>query len=363
MYLTITPPEATLPVTAVGNTRSECHNVSLPYDLYYRQDWLKVVGYCDSFNELEALIMKYFNCEFDWSSSRPHKHGRKIYPQSARTPNGIIFAYEYLEDLVYKVLIDISATPLMELSEECAWKFSKELYGMGLRCTRFDFAIDDYARVLSFDAIKLAGEVGNFARVRTMRPHILYTSGQAAIVTGYSCGSRESDRYLRIYDKEIESRGKDCYADCIRVEGEFKSDQAEQLFEKYVLAETVEEALSLAAKYVVGIVDFVEKSDVHLDRCEVLSWWASFVSAVGGSIRVRTTRLVRTVDTIVGFVERQVKRGLALLQICQGDIWFRGALEGWLSDAKKKFGHTERKFIERHNNLVAIYPDLSLPLY
>lgn len=351
------------PSAALGNTRLECQTGFSSYDLYYRQDWLKLVGYSESLDELQALIMKYFYCEFDWSQSRPHKHGRQIFPQSARTPNGIILAYEYLEGRAYKVLIDISATPLMELSEECAWNLSREFYAMGLRCTRFDFAIDDYARVLSFDSIRSAAELGNFARVRTMRPHIEYASGKAPITTGFSCGSRESEKYLRIYDKEIESRGKDCHANCIRVEGEFKGLQAEQLYEKYVNADTVEEALSLAAKHVVGIIDFVEKSSTHLDRCEIISWWESFVNAVGGSIRIRPTRIVRSVDTIVNFIERQVQRGLALLQACQGDVWLHGSLESWMSNAKKKFGHTERKFIERHNRLVAIYPDLSLPLH
>ena len=349
--------------TVVGITRSECQDPPSPYNLYYRQDWLKMVGYCDSTDALEALILKYFNCEFDWSRCIPYSHGRKIYPQSARTPNKIILAKEYLDGTVYKVLLDISGTPLMELSEECAWSLCKELHSMGLRCTRFDFAIDDYNRVLDFDVINQAGQSGNFALARTMQPYIIYTSGKSPVITGFSFGSRDSERYLRIYDKLIQSLGHPDEADCIRVEGEFKGTQAEMLFEAYVKAPTIEEALDHAAQCVLGIVSFVDKIDPHLERCPVLLWWQSFVDAVGGTKRVKSIRLVRTVHTIVNFVDRQVKRGLALLHSCLGEIWFDYAIQQWLKNAKEKFGHAEKKFIKRHELLCAIDPSLGLPIY
>ena len=350
-------------LTVAGITRSDSQIPSLPYDLYYRVDWLKVLGYSENVSIIEELIMKYFNCGFDWSASRPYSHGRKIYPQSARTPNGIILAKEYLDGTAYKVLLDLSATPLMELSEECAWSFCKELHAMGLRCVRFDSAIDDYNRVLDFETIYQAGEAGNFALARTMKPYIEFTSGKPRIITGFSFGSRQSDRYLRIYDKGIESFGKDCFADCIRIEGEFKSDQAEMMFEAYSTAVTFEAALDHAAQCVLGIVSFVDKRDPNLERCPTLPWWQSFVDAVGGTKRVRSVRLVRTVHTIVNFVERQVKRGLALLHTCLGETWFDYAIDEWVSDARKKFGNGERKFIERHNRLCAIDPALGLPIY
>jgi hypothetical protein len=356
-------PDNLLLATAIGNTRLECQDLLPSYDLYYHQDWLKVTGYCSRFDELEALILKYFNCQLDWSNSKSFQNGRKMYLQSARSHHKIILAYNYLEEGYNEIVLDIPAIPLMELSEECAWNLCKELYALGLECARFDFAIDDYARGLSFDDIKLAGESGNFSGARTMRPFIEYSSGQAPIVTGFSVGSRQSERYLRIYDKEIQSRGTDNYTDCIRAEGEFKGNQAKQLFELFVLAETVEIALDIAAQHVVGIVDFIEKNNAHLDRCPRLNWWSKFVNAVGGTKRLRAVTVVRTISTIVNFIDRQVKRGLALLHICQGEIWFDKAIESWLSDAKKKFGHGERKFIERHNRLVAIDPNLALPIY
>jgi len=367
---TLTPPEvechqppSPLLVTAIGNTRLECQNLPSLHDLYYHQDWLKVTGYCCHFDQLTALILKYFNCELDWSNSKVFQNGRKMYLQSARSHHKIILAYNYLEEGYNEIVLDIPATPLMELSEECAWNLCKELDALGLECARFDFAIDDYARELKLEDIRSAYDIGSYSICRRMKMYSSGVPGEAPVITGFSFGSRQSDGYGRLYDKEIQSRDTDNPTDCIRFEVEFKGSKAKQLFKEYVAAATVEEALDLAAQYAVGIVDFIEKKDAHLDRCPRLNWWSEFVNAVGGTKRLRAVTVIRTIDTIVNFIDRQVKRGLALLHVCQGEIWFDQTMESWLSDAKKKFSHGERKFIERHNRLVAINSDLALSTY
>jgi len=359
----ISQPGNLLLATAIGNTRLECQNLLPSYDLYYHQDWLKVTGYCSRFDELEALILKYFNCQLDWSNSKSFQNGRKMYLQSARSHHKIILAYNYLEEGYTEIVLDIPATPLMELSEECAWNLCKELDALGLECSRFDFAIDDYARELKLEDVRSAYDVGFYSICRGMKMYSNGVSGEAPVITGFSFGSRQSDGYGRLYDKEIESRDTDNPTNCIRFEVEFKGSKAKQLFKEYVAAATVEEALDLAAQYAIGIIDFIHKKDSHLDRCPRLNWWSKFVNAVGGTKRLRAVTVVRTISTIVNFIDRQVKRGLALLHICQGDIWFDKAIESWLSDAKKKFGHGERKFVERHNRLVAVDPNLGLPIY
>lgn len=340
--------------TASANRRSNCPDTSLAYDLYYHQDWLSVTGYVESLDELEALILKYFDCQVDWSNARSGLAGQ-FWKEIATAPNGIRICKNWIDGLVYQVRVEISGTPLTEIEAHEAWQLSKDIHALGLRCTRFDWAIDDYSRTLSLSDIRFAYETGSYGRCRSMQMYSSGAAGQAPIVTGFSCGSRQSDKYIRIYDKEIESRGSANYGDSIRYEVEFKGDYAERLFEEFVFAATVEQAFDIASKYAIGCIDFIDRTNPHLDLCPVAPWWQSFVAAVGGKKRMAVPRVRRTVDKIIHFVEKQVVKSLALLQVCMGEVWFDQTVIDWVSGAKKKFGRREKDFVDYHNRSAIKY--------
>ena len=226
----------------------------------------------------------------------------------------------------------------------------RDLQALGLRCTRFDWAIDDYARGLLLGDILEACEAGSFARCRSIVPHIEYTGGNK-ILSGFSCGSRQSDKYVRIYDKEIESRGSENYSNCIRYESEFKGAYAEKIFEEFAIAATVGNAFDLVAKYAVGCVDFIDRTDPHLKLCPVAPWWESFVDAVGGKKRMRVSRVkpfAQKTEQIIAYHKRQVAKGLAILHECLGDYRFKSHITMLVLAAKKKFGRYEQAIIYNH---------------
>jgi hypothetical protein len=169
------------------------------------------------------------------------------------------------------------------------------------------------------------------------------SAGKAPVLTGFTCGSRQSEKYIRIYDKRLESKGA---IDCIRFEVEFKGGMAARLFEEFASASGVEAAFDIAASYSVGTIDFVERTSKNIERCPIAPWWAAFIDAVGGRKRMSIPRLKRTVSRITSWHDKQVARSLALLQACKGYQWTELHLKRLIHKGRERFGNAERVFIE-----------------
>lgn len=336
--------------TALALRRSNCSRMVPDYDLYHHLDWLTVTGYVENLDDVEATILKYFDTWVDWSSASPGIAGH-VWQSIAKSPTGIRICKNWEDGLVCTVRVEIPGTPLAYITGDESWQLCKDLYALGLRCTRFDWAIDDFARGLDLKDILEACEAGSFARCRVVKPHISYIAGGEKVIEGFTFGSRQSDKYVRIYDKEIESRGSENYGDCIRYEAEFKGAYAEKIFEEFLLAPTVEDAYDLAAKYSLGCVDFIDRTDPHLKLCPVVPWWQSFIDAVGGKKRMRVSRakpFAQKTEQIIAYHKRQVARGLAILHECLGDYRFKSHITMLVLAAKKKFGRYEQAIIYNH---------------
>lgn len=104
----------------------------------------------------------------------------------------------------------------------------RHLHGLGFHGTRLDFALDLYhvgIGVQDFVAAYLNGAI----RVPTRSfAHIRSQNGIAAGETLYF-GSRESERYMRIYDKGLET-GAEKAGEWLRVELELKGQRARAAF-------------------------------------------------------------------------------------------------------------------------------------
>jgi Replication initiation factor len=337
--------------TAHALRRSNCSRMVEDYDLYHHLDWLSMTGYVENIDDVEATILKYFDTWVDWSNATSGIAGH-FWQAIAKSPTGIRICKNYEDGLVCQVRVEIPGNPLAYISGDESWQLCKDLHGLGLRCTRFDWAMDDYLRGLDFDLILEACDAGRFARCRVIKPHIKFVAGEGKVIEGFSCGSRQSDKFVRIYDKEIESRGTDNYADCIRYEAEFKGAYAEKIFEEFLTAPSVEIAFDLAAKYSLGCVDFIDRVDPHLNLCPVVSWWQSFIDAVGGKKRMRVSRVQPFADKvgrIINYHKRQVAKGLAILHECLGDCRFKSHITMLILASKKKFGRYEKAIIYNHH--------------
>jgi hypothetical protein len=121
-------------------------------------------------------------------------------------------------------------------------------------------------------------------------------------------GSRSSERFLRLYDR----RGS------CRVELELKKRRSVALWRRLVALHDEAAWGMEALAELRAFVDFRKRSEgVHVDRCELLPWWAEFCS---GAARRSTviSRKAPTLETQEKWLRRFVAGSLALLVSVRG---------------------------------------------
>jgi hypothetical protein len=121
-------------------------------------------------------------------------------------------------------------------------------------------------------------------------------------------GSRASERFLRLYDR----RGS------CRVELELKKRRSVALWRRLVALHDEAAWGMEALAELRAFIDFRERSEgVHVDRCELLPWWAEFCAGAG---RLSTVipRKVPTLDTQEKWLRRGVAGSLALVVAVRG---------------------------------------------
>lgn len=226
-----------------------------------------------------------------------------------------------------KVLSKASSADVLDFSQIM-------LHMYQARCTRFDAAIDDYAKILSLDEVRKAQLDGNFAHVSSTSYYESGERGKRERGITIGMGARQSEAYQRIYDKNVESSGE---IDAIRMETEFKGDKAQYLFEQFCEydLEKVSEAYRYIAGAAIGTVRYCDRSseDKNLDRLVDLPWYAKFCQRVGNGFRVKLRKKVATLSDKIGWVKKAVVPSLAEIKAYMGDVEFWQWLEDDIAEA------------------------------
>lgn len=146
----------------------------------------------------------------------------------------------------------------------------------------------------------------------------------------FNLGSRDSQRYLRCYNK----RG------FTRLEIEFSGERAELLLDALVAAE-VADWPELYIAWLRDFVDFVDSSmDSNLNRCQPLNWWEEFIGAIPKA-GVRLSQVVDTLQKSKEWIEKQVTTTLSMLLEASSDVngfweWLYYSVEGGKSRYRAK---------------------------
>lgn len=188
-----------------------------------------------------------------------------------------------------------------------------------VKCNRFDVAIDDYNKLLDIDVIRQAQENGDFAYVDTFGYYETGERGKRDRGRTVTMGSRQSEAFVRCYDKSVQSNGE---IDAIRYETEFKKDKADSLFSEWIDFPIHHE--QVAAKHIagaaLGAVRFCDRSsgDNNLDRLDDLPWYKEICDSVASGFRVRLKKKERFLDRAIGWVEKAVMPTLAMIRKYMG---------------------------------------------
>ena len=184
---------------------------------------------------------------------------------------------------------------------------------------RIDTVLDDYDRVVDmatiYESVK-SGELVSHARHRSW---IDEGSVGSYVDTGVgiSIGRRTSRQYLRIYDKNLESKGE---CDAIRWELESHDEAAVAMVARLVL----DDWSTVIASKLVSFVDFREiDSDSNTTRRTRVAWYEQLVSGARKAVGYIWTVPRTALDTL-NWVKRQVAPSLAMLMsVSSGSLnWF-----------------------------------------
>lgn len=258
--------------------------------------------------DILPLVKELLLVEFDFTKSRTQKIGvvwdyvftgtYNCLFMYRRTPNGL----RYRLCITGKACASVSLDLLLRFIE-CARSQNPEI-----TCSRIDICLDDFSRRLTFDKLCNALESGQYSGFSSS--HVVRNFDGSGGWTVY-LGSRESQHFARIYNKEAESKG---LIKSTRFESEFKGDKANSIFVALSQAPCLGSAIRLMRGYIFGNFNFIERKDKNLERCSMLDWWAEFVEYTGFErLRLLIEKPVPTVERRVKWIHKQVEKTMALL--------------------------------------------------
>lgn len=234
-------------------------------------------------------------------------------------------------DVPGKACDELTANDLLTLMEGC-----KEL---GCKCTRLDVYFDDYNRFVEMNDLRLAAAKGDFSvfrissenrsRDRTHKENdgIIYDA-----LTFGRRGSKGSGAFLRIYDKNIESKGE---SDCIRLEIEFTQHKAQEVFKVLAGVDGNLEAFAvLCGALIGGCITFVHRipGRKHIDRLDEYEWWKLIKESLG----TLSLRVAKKQNTLTGMIEWQEKQVMPSLACVRKAFESVQSFFNWLSESLDK---------------------------
>jgi len=219
-----------------------------------------------------------------------------------------------------------------------------------LRCSRIDIRCDDYGDRIRYTDVLAALEAGNFSGF--ISATCIRNFGSDGWT--FNLGSRESEHYMRIYNKEAESNGD---MKCRRVESEFKGDKAAYIFDAIAAYDSC--GAGLLGSWLLGKFDFVVKAEKNLDRCKRLEWYQQFVDELATIPQVAIVERVKSsVERKMLWIRKQVSKSLALIRRATGEAGYDDYIEEVLLYGRSKMRRFEdilcAEYLTCHNMDVPI---------
>ncbi len=219
--------------------------------------------------------------------------------------------------------------------------FLRNLLDLGGSFRRVDFALDDRSGQLDMETMRRYAEEGNMTTRWRKIIGIRGLAGTQGETLGF--GSRVSDSYLRIYDKQAErlQAGKEDPGHWIRVELELKNERAQAAIEGYL-----HEGAPFIIGTLRGMLQFRERREqANKTRWPVCRWWGEFLDWVGK----RSLSLPEpepSVERSWDWMQRQWPRAMARLVAAEGGSMDR--VYELYERGKEKLTEADQILIEQH---------------
>lgn len=286
-----------------GNTGDK-----LTRDVVIRHDWLNMTFPVASRDLVQQVIEQYLG------ASVRRERGANTYAESVGWDVGCLLAWSEARPECWLSMNGDSCDLILP---EHKLELLRELMKLGGKCTRIDVAIDVVRDLVGMEDVHAAARADQVVGFRRYDPR--------RVLRDMSTGELEQDqanfgrrgrdgsgRYVRVYDKGLESDGK---LDFIRFEAELSGDTAAHVFSEYICyCEDQADLERVLGRLAVGSIDFAEKTGAHShrDRYKRLGWWDRIVSLVG-SARVKVERVPATLERSVEWLKTATPVVLARL--------------------------------------------------
>lgn len=177
------------------------------------------------------------------------------------------------------VIAEIPGGMLAELSPGQIQSLAYELLGHGCKSTRCDIAIDLYDRPELIEEAHQSWRDGHLVGAKKILHLVEETSG--GVVTGKTLnvgvrGKDGSGRYLRIYDKGLQTKTMD-EGKWNRWEAELTDDIAAEFILQFAEASDMNQVM---LKHAFGVVDFLEEPDIRRSRRQRCAWFQSLLARI-----------------------------------------------------------------------------------
>lgn len=221
-----------------------------------------------------------------------NSYGFNSYVHSRRYRSGAFLAWsEDREDLC----LSLTQQSLDRLTSKSVAKLIYRLKTLkGCKATRMDVYFDDYEKHITpsrvLNALKSGCHPSKSIQFKIIQS---YAKDEVESDTVY-IGSKASDFYVRVYNKALESQGRQ---DCTRLEFQLRSEVADTFFNTLIYR-PYQEWGQAALQLFLDRFDFVYRKGPRNDRTDKrLPWWSKLVgnlSRIGWRVQMVKSKLLST---------------------------------------------------------------------
>jgi hypothetical protein len=234
-----------------------------------------------------------------------------------------------------RIAVEIPGRGLETLEPWELFMFCTNLRAHGFRATRIDAYFDDAERVVTpsqlyatvyeaslFDGLPIRADFSGFRVIRQFVEAVKDRGRTHDEVSFGRRGSTGTGKYLRVYDKALESQGLN---GAVRWELETSDEKANRLFS--LIVDTFSDnwrpaqTVSVIAAVIGGCIDFKRRTqragDKNLDRLERYEFWQRILSKIGCA-KLAGVQHVKTIEKARQWVARQCAGTLQMLHAALG---------------------------------------------
>jgi len=282
-----------------------------------------LVGACvhPVFSERGAML---FDCSAVWAN-----HGIAVYFDSEKNLDKNLHKGRFVVQFQGEFFHQRTVLEVMSLFND--------LREVWFKASRIDICFDDFKKIRKPYQVAKDAFKGSYAGFRSYQH--LFTKKKNGDLTSDTVyfgkrGKLGSGKFLRVYDKYLESKGK---IDSIRWEVEWTKEKAFMVFgDLWGSADSEQEFVTKLGGIIAGSIAFMQMNSKNLDRNKNLYWWDKILKILGKKVVYPAPTRSTSLRKIVDHVEKSFPVTLATLEQVFGSDSFEKYLKIILESGRER---------------------------